>query len=98
MNFVFVAYPPRSCFQALASPAIQMRDYDCPPFRQELTIKSVSDTKKFPLLESFHWEILRLYPAPPFFFKSAKMDLVVPTSSGQRYQVSKHRECRPCCS
>ncbi|CAM9960343.1 unnamed protein product [Scytosiphon promiscuus] len=56
---------------------------------QELTIKSVSDTNKFPLLESFHWEILRLYPAPPFFFKSAKMDLVVPTSSGQRYQIRK---------
>ncbi|CAM9908226.1 unnamed protein product, partial [Hapterophycus canaliculatus] len=56
---------------------------------KELTIKSVGDTDQFPLLDSFHWEILRLYPAPPFFFKSAKMDLVVPTSSGQRYQIRK---------
>ncbi|CAM9440562.1 unnamed protein product [Ectocarpus sp. 8 AP-2014] len=57
--------------------------------QQELTIKSVSDAKRFPLLDSFHWEILRLYPAPQFFFKAAQMDLVVPTSSGARYQVHK---------
>lgn len=40
------------------------------PWRsQELTIRSVQDLEQFPLLDSFHWEILRLYPAPPFFFK-----------------------------
>ena len=36
---------------------------------QELTIASVGDLSKFPLLDSFHWEILRMFPAPPFFFK-----------------------------
>ncbi|CAM9867534.1 unnamed protein product, partial [Laminaria digitata] len=56
---------------------------------QELTIKSVADVNKFPLLDSFHWEILRMFPAPPFFFKLAKMDLVIPTSNGDRYQVRK---------
>eukprot|EP00752_Nemacystus_decipiens_P008261 g7387.t1 len=56
---------------------------------KELTLKSVADTNAFPLLDSFHWEILRLFPAPPFFFKEAKMDLVVPTSSGQKYQIRK---------
>ena len=36
---------------------------------QELTINSVADVDKFPLLDSLHWEILRMFPAPPFFFK-----------------------------
>lgn len=54
---------------------------------QELTIKSVADVEAFPLLDSLHWELLRLFPAVPFFFKTAKMDVVVPTSSGQQYQV-----------
>eukprot|EP00904_Undaria_pinnatifida_P000524 jgi/Undpi1/10472/HiC_scaffold_29.g12922.m1 len=58
-------------------------------FCLELTIASVGDLSKFPLLDSFHWEILRMFPAPPFFFKTAKMDLVVPTSSGARYQIRK---------
>lgn len=61
---------------------------------QELTLKSVADTNAFPLLDSFHWEILRLFPAPPFFFKEAKMDLVAPTSSGQKYQVFMHARLR----
>ncbi|CAM9996669.1 unnamed protein product [Sphacelaria rigidula] len=54
---------------------------------KELTMKNVDDVNAFPLLDSFHWEILRVFPAPPFFFKEAKMDLLVPTSSGKKYQV-----------
>lgn len=36
---------------------------------QELTLRSVTDVEQFPLLESFHWEILRMFPAPPFYVK-----------------------------
>lgn len=56
---------------------------------KDLTMKNVDDSNEFPLLDSFHWEILRVFPAPPFFFKKAKMDLLVPTSSGKKYKVKK---------
>ena len=39
------------------------------PFKQELTLRSVTDVDQFPLLDSFHWEILRMFPAPPFYVK-----------------------------
>ena len=32
-------------------------------------MESVKDVTRFPLLDSLHWEILRMYPAPAFFFK-----------------------------
>lgn len=38
-------------------------------FEQELTLRSVTDVEQFPLLESFHWEIVRMFPAPPFYVK-----------------------------
>lgn len=38
-------------------------------FEQELTIRSVNDVEEFPLLESFHWEIRRMFPVPPFYVK-----------------------------
>ena len=39
------------------------------PFEQELTLHSVTDVDQFPLLDSFHWEILRMFPGPPFYVK-----------------------------
>ncbi|CAN0371091.1 unnamed protein product [Ascophyllum nodosum] len=56
---------------------------------KELTLHSVTDVGQFPLLESFHWEIVRMFPAPPFYVKEAKTDLLVPTNSGNKYQVKK---------
>ncbi|CAM9689272.1 unnamed protein product [Ascophyllum nodosum] len=56
---------------------------------QEINLRTVGDVEKFPLLDSFHWEILRIFPAPPFFFKEAKKDLVIPTNSGKKYQIKK---------
>ncbi|CAM9542239.1 unnamed protein product [Ascophyllum nodosum] len=56
---------------------------------KELTLHSVTDVEQFPLLESFHWEIVRMFPVPPFYVKEAKMDLLVPTNSGNNYQVKK---------
>lgn len=40
-------------------------------------MRNVDSIEDFPLLDSFHWEILRVFPAPPFFFK-------VSTSAFQR--------------
>ncbi|CAN0173723.1 unnamed protein product [Ascophyllum nodosum] len=54
---------------------------------KELTLHSVADVEQFPLLDSFHWEIVRMFPAPPFYVKEAKVDLLVPTNSGNKYQV-----------
>ncbi|CAM9321604.1 unnamed protein product, partial [Scytosiphon promiscuus] len=56
---------------------------------KDLTFASVKGADNFPLLDSFHWEINRMFPAPAFTVKEAKMDLVVPTSSGKKYQVRK---------
>ncbi|CAN0296296.1 unnamed protein product [Ascophyllum nodosum] len=56
---------------------------------KELTLHSVTDVDQFPLLDSFHWEILRMFPGPPFYVKEAKMDLLVPTDSGNKYQVKE---------
>ncbi|CAM9321677.1 unnamed protein product [Scytosiphon promiscuus] len=56
---------------------------------KDLTFDSVKGADNFPLLDSFHWEINRMFPAPAFTVKEAKMDLVVPTSSGKKYQVRK---------
>ena len=36
---------------------------------QDLTMAAVGDLSRFPLLDSFHWEILRMFPAPPFYCK-----------------------------
>ena len=36
---------------------------------QEVTMESVTDLTKFPLLDSFHWEILRMFPRPPYYVK-----------------------------
>ena len=55
---------------------------------QELTIESVGDLSKFPLLDSFHWEILRLFPAPPFFFKVS--DAVQPPPTLATTMVAPH--------
>ncbi|CAM9605170.1 unnamed protein product, partial [Hapterophycus canaliculatus] len=55
----------------------------------DLTFASVEGADNFPLLDSFHWEVNRMFPAPAFTVKAAKMDLVVPTSSGKKYQVRK---------
>ena len=51
------------------TPTIIKHQHYNPDMEQELTIASVGDLSKFPLLDSFHWEILRMFPAPPFFFK-----------------------------
>ncbi|CAM9368477.1 unnamed protein product [Ectocarpus sp. 12 AP-2014] len=56
---------------------------------EDLTFQSIRGAENFPLLDSFHWEINRMFPAPAFTVKEAKMDLVVPTSSGKKYKVKK---------
>lgn len=56
---------------------------------QDLTMAAVADVSRFPLLDSLHWEILRHFARPAFFCKEAKMDLVIPTSNGDQYQVRK---------
>ena len=38
-------------------------------FPQDLTFDSVKGAENFPLLDSFHWEIQRLYAAPAFTVK-----------------------------
>eukprot|EP00752_Nemacystus_decipiens_P012023 g10658.t1 len=56
---------------------------------KDLTFDSVKGAENFPLLDSFHWEIQRMYAAPAFTVKRAKKDLVVPTTSGTKYKIKK---------
>ncbi|CAN0127699.1 unnamed protein product [Pylaiella littoralis] len=56
---------------------------------QDLNFETVKGADNFPLLDSFHWEINRLWPAPSFTVKIAQTDLIVPTSCGKKYQVNK---------
>eukprot|EP00903_Cladosiphon_okamuranus_P007709 g7471.t1 len=56
---------------------------------KDLNFETVKGTENFPLLDSFMFEIQRMFAAPAFTVKEAKMDLVVPTSSGTKYQVRK---------
>ncbi|CAM9251030.1 unnamed protein product [Ectocarpus fasciculatus] len=56
---------------------------------KDLTFETVRGVDNFPLLDSFLWEINRVFPVPAFTVKEAKMDVVLPTSSGRKYKVKK---------
>ncbi len=44
---------------------------------QDLTFETVRGTENFPLLDSFYWELNRMYPAPAFTVKVRRASLVV---------------------
>lgn len=43
---------------------------------QDLTFETVRGTENFPLLDSFYWELLRMYPAPAFTVKVGRTSLL----------------------
>ncbi|CAM9659135.1 unnamed protein product [Ectocarpus sp. 13 AM-2016] len=57
--------------------------------KEDLTFETVKGVGNFLLLDSFLWETNRVFPVPAFTVKEAKMDVVVPTSSGRKYKVKK---------
>ena len=45
------------------------------------------------LLTSTCLELLRLYPAPTYFCREAKQDIILPTSSGETYTIPSGTKC-----